>query len=132
MRLKRKKSVSAVDEKLDVLWGMETELSESEGEDSEEEKLKQEVKELKKKLKQCKVKPKDSSGKVDAVSTQPSVPPLPPAYEEEDWKWPNVKEYRGVAFQNSGAHAFPIIEIDDPANPGQRASDSMLPSPSRK
>lgn len=80
-----KKSVSAVDEKSDVLWGTDTELSESEGEDSEEERLER-AKKLKKKLKQCKVTPKVSSGKEDAVGTQPSAPPLPLAYEEEDWK----------------------------------------------
>ncbi|KAL6032266.1 hypothetical protein STEG23_037283 [Scotinomys teguina] len=79
----------------------------SESDSEEEERLEQEIVDLKRKLKKCKMK----------ARTAGASAPSPPPYNSD---WTAVGEGHGVCF-TLPQQAFPVMEMDDPKNPGQRA-----------
>ncbi|KAL6087430.1 hypothetical protein STEG23_025231 [Scotinomys teguina] len=80
--------------------------SSSESDSEEEERLEQEIVDLKMKLKKCKMKER----------TARASAPSPPPYNSD---WTAVGKGRGVCF-TLPQQAFPVMEMDDPNNPGQR------------
>ncbi|KAL6029855.1 hypothetical protein STEG23_037663 [Scotinomys teguina] len=81
--------------------------SSSESDLEKEERLEQKIVDLKRKLKKCKMK-----ARIAGVSA-PSPPP-------NNSDWTVVWEGYGVCF-TLPQQAFPVMEMDDPNNPGQRA-----------
>ncbi|KAL6084000.1 hypothetical protein STEG23_002519 [Scotinomys teguina] len=86
--------------------------SSSESDSKEEERLEQEIVDLKKKLKTCKMKAKTAG-----AST-----PSPPPYNSD---WTAVGEGHGVCL-TLPQQAFPVIEMDNPNNPGQRDAERPM------
>ncbi|KAL6092808.1 hypothetical protein STEG23_011485 [Scotinomys teguina] len=78
----------------------------SSSESDSKERLEQEIVDLKRKLKKCKMK----------ARTVGASAPSPPPY---NYDWIAVGECQGVCF-TLPQQAFPVMEMDDPNNPGQR------------